>query len=179
MYKSLLLVLTTLVTVACEREAGVPEADVRGENDMAATQAARIDPRQAEQAIAEQNRIWLEGMESKNALAIANLFAEDGLGIYDGERFEGRDAILRDQEESFTRPNATGTFKSDRIVISESGDMAYDLGTYSGGYDGPDGRVENSGQYLTVWRKIGDEWKVAVDATSGEAPEAETSEDEG
>jgi ketosteroid isomerase-like protein len=55
------------------------------------------------------------------------------------------------------------TFAPEQIVVSSSGDMALDRGTYSLTI-APDGTTQtDTGKYVVVWRKIDHEWKAAAD----------------
>ncbi|WP_347716685.1 DUF4440 domain-containing protein, partial [Sphingomonas sp.] len=62
------------------------------------------------------------------------------------------------------------TFVPEQIVVSSSGDMALDRGTYSLTI-APDGTTQtDTGKYVVVWRKIGREWKVAADIFNSNLP---------
>lgn len=158
------------ILTACQAREPVGERT----GDEVATTAARIDPEAEEQAIRDLDRRWLEAIRAKDADAIAGLFASDGVGLYDGKRYEGPDAIREDQKETFAKyPNARFTFEPKTIVVSDGGDLAYDIGTYEGSYEENGRKIESRGHYLTVWRKIGDEWKVVADITSEEEADEE------
>ena len=47
------------------------------------------------------------------------------------------------------------------IIISESGDMAWEYGWNRAVYEGPDGPIEDEGKYLEVWKKIDGKWEIA------------------
>ena len=54
------------------------------------------------------------------------------------------------------------TFTTGDIVVSDAGDMAYEVGTItSPGY---------AGKYLTVYRKTTDGWRIVGDTWSDDAP---------
>ncbi len=168
----LVLLLVVLVTTACQTREGEPR-DADADADRRAVPQA--DAAREEQTIRDLTRRWNEALRNQDAETIASLFADDAVALYGGQKLEGRDAIRRDSEEFFSRPNVTGSFEVEEIVISESGDLAYEVGTYSGGFDGSEGRVEEKGRYLTVWKKTPDGWRVAVDATSRQAETEEAS----
>jgi uncharacterized protein (TIGR02246 family) len=48
--------------------------------------------------------------------------------------------------------------------------VANEYGTYTLAFDGPRGRVNDSGNYATVWHKIDGQWRVATDATVSSTP---------
>ena len=48
--------------------------------------------------------------------------------------------------------------------------VANEYGTYSMSFDGPQGKVNDRGNYTTVWHKIDGQWRVATDATVSSTP---------
>jgi len=56
------------------------------------------------------------------------------------------------------------------IVVSESGDIAYQYGTSTAIIKGPDGEFEDPEKYLFVWKKIDGEWKVVAGTFSSDKP---------
>ena len=48
--------------------------------------------------------------------------------------------------------------------------VANEYGTYTMSFDGPQGRVNDRGNYTTVWHKIDGQWRVATDATVSSTP---------
>jgi ketosteroid isomerase-like protein len=50
-----------------------------------------------------------------------------------------------------------------KVEVSDAGDMAYEVGTYDVKFTSQEGGAqEASGNYVTVWEKVGDEWKTAA-----------------
>jgi len=67
----------------------------------------------------------------------------------------------RREEIAKHRPNQSVKREVQRLAVSQSGDMAYEFGDFTIGYDAPDKkRTSFNGSYLRVWRKIDGEWKV-------------------
>ncbi|HEX3534542.1 MAG TPA: DUF4440 domain-containing protein [Gemmatimonadaceae bacterium] len=48
--------------------------------------------------------------------------------------------------------------------------VANEYGTYTMSFDGPQGKVNDRGNYSTVWHKINGQWLVATDATVSSTP---------
>jgi quercetin dioxygenase-like cupin family protein/ketosteroid isomerase-like protein len=48
--------------------------------------------------------------------------------------------------------------------------VANEYGTYTMSFDGPQGRINDRGNYSTVWHKIDGQWRVATDATVSSSP---------
>jgi ketosteroid isomerase-like protein len=65
------------------------------------------------------------------------------------------------------RRNASSRTRAIRVAVSKSEDMAYGIALFSMAFDRPDstGRMEHvefEGTQLTVWRKIGGQWRLAA-----------------
>jgi ketosteroid isomerase-like protein len=58
------------------------------------------------------------------------------------------------------RPNLKLNRTTERLVISESKDLAYEYGKHVSSWDKPEGggRDSNAGYYLRIWRKVDGEW---------------------
>jgi ketosteroid isomerase-like protein len=62
------------------------------------------------------------------------------------------------------------TFAPEQIVVSSSGDMALDRGTYRLSV-APDGTKQvDTGKYVVVWRKVDGQWKAAADIINSDLP---------
>ena len=48
-----------------------------------------------------------------------------------------------------------------RVVVSESGDLAYDIGNYRLVNKGEKGPIVEEGYFLTIYQKINNQWKFA------------------
>ncbi len=48
--------------------------------------------------------------------------------------------------------------------------MAYDYGWYTFAFDTDNGRFEDKGKYIVVWKKVGGAWKVAADIFNTNLP---------
>jgi ketosteroid isomerase-like protein len=62
------------------------------------------------------------------------------------------------------------TFTPEQIVVSASGDMALDRGTYRLTV-APSGKAQHdTGKYVVVWRKASGDWKAAADIFNSDLP---------
>jgi uncharacterized protein (TIGR02246 family) len=131
----------------------------------------RTDPAAEEQAIREIIGQWLDAAARKDTTAIANFYAENGSFLPpNGPRLQGRDAIRGAWAGLLNMPGVSLTFAATEIGIAAAGDMAYDIGTYNLGLDGPEGRIEDEGKYVVVWTKVGNEWKAYADIFNSNKP---------
>jgi uncharacterized protein (TIGR02246 family) len=159
MTKSLLLLsVTALLLPACQ--AGEKPANEAAQVNSAAAVDAGAD----EQAIRGQVDRWLQLVKAKDAAGIAELYAEDGAVMPPNAPIgKGRAAIQQTWTSMMRTPGFDLTFAPEQIVVSSSGDMALDRGTYSLTI-APDGTTQtDTGKYVVVWRKADHEWKAAAD----------------
>jgi uncharacterized protein (TIGR02246 family) len=159
MTKSLLLLsVTALLLPACQ--AGEKPANEAAEVNSTAAVDAGAD----EQAIRGQVDRWLQLVKAKDAAGIAELYAEDGAVMPPNAPIgKGRAAIQQTWTSMMRTPGFDLTFAPEQIVVSSSGDMALDRGTYSLTI-APDGTTQtDTGKYVVVWRKVDHEWKAAAD----------------
>jgi uncharacterized protein (TIGR02246 family) len=159
MMKSLLLLsVTALLLPACQ--AGEKPANDAAEVNISAAGDTSAD----EQAIREQVDRWLQLVKAKDAAGIAELYADDGTVMPPNAPIgKGRAAIRQTWASMMQSPGFDLTFVPEQIIVSSSGDMALDRGTYRLAV-APNGTAQtDTGKYVVVWRKIGNEWKAAAD----------------
>ena len=82
----------------------------------------------------------------------------------------GLPAIRAWFETGLLQPGISNFFEADTIEVAVSGDLAYDRGTYRFAMETPNGRVEDIGKYLMIWKRIDGEWKVVVDISNSDQP---------
>ena len=154
----LLLSVTALLLPACQA------SEKSGDNTAEATAAAAADAGADEQAILAQVDRWLQLVKAKDAAGIAALYAEDGAVMPPNAPIgKGRAAIQQTWASMLQTPGFDLTFVPEQITVSSSGDMALDRGTYKF-TAAPNGTaMTDTGKYVVVWRKIGNEWKAAAD----------------
>jgi len=165
MSKSPLLLSVAVLLTACQ--AGDKPADAAD----AAAGIAAVDLAADEQAIRGQVEHWLELVKAKDATAIAALYTEDGAVMPpNGPIGMGPEAIQQAWAGMLATPGFDLTFVPEQIVVSASGDMALDRGTYTL-MVAPDGTsMTDTGKYVVVWRKVDDEWKAAADIFNSDLP---------
>lgn len=153
---SIALIAVSLGVAACQ-----PAADKTATADTAAE----------EQAIRGQVAQWLDLVKSKDAAAIAQLYADDGAVMPPNAPIgKGRAAIQHTWASLMATPGFDLTFDPEQIVISSSGDMALDRGTYRLTVAPGGSAHSDTGKYVVVWRKIGGEWKAAADIFNSDNP---------
>jgi len=166
MTKSLLLLsVPALLLTACQA-AEQPATDA-----AEADSAAAADTGADEQAVRELSADWLELAKAKDAAGIADLYTEDGAVMPSNAPIgKGHAAIQQVWEGLMGLPGFELTFSPEQVIVSSSGDMALDRGTYSL-TTAPEGTPQtDTGKYVVVWRKVGGEWKAAADIFNSDLP---------
>jgi uncharacterized protein (TIGR02246 family) len=161
----LLLSVTALLLPGCQ-------AREKPANDGAeVNSAAAVDAAGDEHAIRAQVDHWLQLVKAKDAAGIAALYAEDGAVMPPNAPIgKGRTAIQQTWASMMQTPGFDLTFVPDQIIVSSSGDMALDRGTYRLAV-APNGTAQtDTGKYVVVWRKIGGDWKAAADIFNSDLP---------
>ena len=166
MTRSLLfLSAAALLLPACQA------ADKPADNTAQANGNAGASTGADEQAIRGQVDRWLQLVKAKDAASIAKLYTEDGAVMPPNAPIgKGSAAIQQTWASMLGTPGFDLTFVPEQIILSSSGDMALDRGTYSLKV-APDGKQQtDTGKYVVVWRKVGGEWKAAADIFNSDLP---------
>ncbi len=138
---------------------------------LAVTTVKAADRAADAQRIRELGAAWVAAVGAKDIAAIKNLYTADGLFMApNAPPSQGRQAIGEAWRGLLQLPGIVLTFGATRIEVSESGDLAYDVGTYALGFDAESRRVSDHGKYVVVWKKVEGEWKVAADIFNSNLP---------
>jgi ketosteroid isomerase-like protein len=156
----LLFVVLAFLVAACSQPPPAP--------------VSKPDLAMEEKAIRDADAQWLKDSQERNAAAEAALFASDGVAyrahlapIVGPAAYQAY--VTKDYEEN---PKLVAAWTTDSIQVSESADLAIQTGEYDFTGIGPKGEGEDKGRFVTVWKKVGSEWKVAYDIGSTTMPEA-------
>ena len=127
-----------------------------------------VDLAAEEQQIRQLTQDWFDAENRKDLDAIMEFVAEGiVLQAHGTPVVEGKEAM-----RTFMGPVLESMVSiiggPMTIVVSESGDMAYQFGTSVVVFEGPDGEYEDPEKYLFAWEKMGGEWKAVAGAFSSD-----------
>jgi ketosteroid isomerase-like protein len=150
-----LMLLAAVGIVACTQQQTALEADLNAEA----------------QAIRDASANWGAAYKAKDWTAAAAYFAPDGTFFLENrEPVAGPAAIqARTEADWASMPNASLTWTTDNVIVSASGDLAYETGSYNFRNEAE----RDTGKYITVWRKLDGKWKVLADMGVSTMPEDE------
>ena len=109
---------------------------------------------------------WSQAAHGRDVNRIVSFWAEDAIVFPPGgPPIVGKPAIREYVAKSLQMPGFSISWKTDKVVASRSGDLAYATGTNRVSFNGPDGRqVAMEGKAVTVWRREpGGVWKCVID----------------
>jgi len=145
-------VLLTACTQSTEAPVAEPAVDVAAEEAAVRAVSAR----------------WLELAKAKDSAGAAALFDEDGVLMRQGQETAVGAAAIQEAiaAEYASDPGSVIDWSTEGVEVARSGDLAVELGEWRLTGLGADGTGEDHGTYMTLYRKVGGEWKVAADASA-------------
>src|SRR6202171_6473909 len=122
------------------------------------------------QTIRNLGNDWQRAIAARDVDKIVALHPPDAISMSSNSPAAmGSTAIRASYAGLVNLPGLSVAWVPTRIdVVSPT--VANEYGTYTLAFDGPQGRVNDRGNYATVWHKIDGQWRVATDATVSSTP---------
>jgi len=134
--------------------------------------APKPDLAAAEAAIRAADARWMEATKARDAAAEVAILASDAMIYREHVEPMGPEAYQSHAaKENADNPQMEVMWTTDHIQIAEAGDMAVQTGQYHVMHLGPKGDGEDKGRFVTIWKNVNGEWKVAQDIGSTTMPE--------
>jgi ketosteroid isomerase-like protein len=154
-----------LLTQGCSQTTTAP---------VAQSPAAPADTRAADEAaIRADSAAWSAATEAKDADKAVSFYAPDAVVFDDGGPIQTDPAKFREEMQPLVdAKNMTLAWKTTKVEVARSGDMAYEYGAYHFDTKMKNGKVSTqTGKYVLVWKKQPDgSWKVAIDTDNSDTP---------
>jgi uncharacterized protein (TIGR02246 family) len=124
--------------------------------------------------IRELSAKWQRALLARDADGQAAMFADDGVSYHDGQEPLVGPAAIRawESRSKASHPKAIITSATEAIQIAAAGDLAVQTGEgrlTNLGENGEDRKVHRQ-RFVTVWKKVNGEWKVAHDIAVNVTP---------
>jgi ketosteroid isomerase-like protein len=134
--------------------------------------AAQTDTHAADEAaIRVQSAAWSDAAHSQDCEKEVSFYAADAVAFDDGGPIEtGIETFRKSCAQDAASKNTSIAWKTAKVEVAKSGEMAYEYGHYHLEITGKDGKVTTQpGKYLLVWKKQADgAWKVAIDTDNSD-----------
>ena len=135
--------------------------------------ASKPDLAAEEKAIRDTDARWQKAAQDRDPAGEAAIFASDGVAYREHvDPLVGPAAFQTwDSKVYAENPRQNTTWTTESLRVADSGDLAIQTGEYHVTAMGPKGDQEDRGRFVTVWKKVNGEWKVAHDIGSTTMPE--------
>jgi uncharacterized protein (TIGR02246 family) len=128
-----------------------------------------------EQAIRDLDAQWCKAAQAKDVDKTVSYYSDDAIVLPPNAAIATTKEAIRSVWKDFlTSPGAVLSWKTTKVEVAKSGDMAYASGTYESTMNDASGKpVNDRGKYLEVWEKQADgKWKCGADIWNSDLPAA-------
>ena len=135
--------------------------------------ALAADTKNIEQALRDLDGQWSAAAGAKDLEKTISFYSEDAIVLpANAPAATTKDAIRNTWKELLASPGLAISWKTTKVEVAKSGDVAYTTGTYELTMNDASGTpVNDHGKYVEVWKKQADgKWKVAVDIWNSDLP---------
>jgi ketosteroid isomerase-like protein/quercetin dioxygenase-like cupin family protein len=129
------------------------------------------NPQDVENTIRAKSAAAASAVANRNVEPVVVAYAPDAVIIMPNTpAMTGPEGVRRAWTEFFALPNSRMTWQTTAVDVASSGDLATEYGTYQASFDSPGGPVTDRGSYVTVWRRIGNDWFIVRDIATSTQP---------
>jgi uncharacterized protein (TIGR02246 family) len=132
-----------------------------------------------EQRIRDLEAQWSEAATAKAVEKVVSFYAEGAIVLPpNAPAANTQEAIRQLWTGLFGTPGASISWRTTKVELAKSGDMAYATGGYEFTMNDPGGKpTTEHGKYITVWKKQADgKWRCAADIWNSDMPTSASSE---
>ena len=126
-----------------------------------------------EQAIREIDAAWSHALENRDLDKLMSNYSEDADFLSpDVPLIHGKEKIRERFAKRMALPGYSASFVPTKIVVSEAGDMAYEIGAFRATLNNEAGEpVVRAGKHLVTWGKSRGRWVVLAESLNFDAPQ--------
>ena len=131
------------------------------------------DTKNIEQALRDLDAQWSAAAGGKDLEKTISFYSEDAIVLpTNAPAATTKEAIRNTWKDLLASPGLAISWKTTKVEIARSGDLAYTTGTYELTMNDASGKpVSDHGKYVEVWKKQADgKWKVVADIWNSDLP---------
>ncbi|MFN7972968.1 MAG: DUF4440 domain-containing protein [Acidobacteriota bacterium] len=132
---------------------------------LAALAAAAAPPSPNPSGVEKADAAMSAACEKRDVAAFAAFLAPDTVFLSHAAPAEGPEAVKAQWAIFFDAKGPALTWKPEKAFVARSGDLAYSVGDWVLREKGESGDTEQTGRYVTVWKKGPAGWLVLFDAS--------------
>ena len=135
--------------------------------------ASASDTKDIEQALRDLDAQWSAAAGAKDLEKTISFYSENALVLpTNAPAATTKEAIRNTWKDLLASPGVAISWKTTKVEVAKSGDIAYTTGTYELTVNDASGKpINDRGKYVEVWKKQTDgKWKVAVDIWNSDLP---------
>lgn len=118
-----------------------------------------------ERTIRDLDAAWSQALQNKDLDKLMSNYAEDASFLPpDAPIVQGKEKIRERFANRIATPGYSASFEPTKIVVSRSGDMAYELGTFRVTIIDKGKTIVRAGKHLVTWEKRTGQWKVTAES---------------
>ena len=128
-----------------------------------------------EQALRDLDVQWAKAVGAKDLDKTVSYYSDDAMVLPPNAAIATtKEAIRNIWKDLLASPGLVFTWKTTKVEVAKSGDMAYASGTYELTMNDASGKpVSDRGKYIVVWEKQADgKWKCGADIWNSDLPVA-------
>ena len=140
---------------------------------LALSTACQTDKRAADEAaLRKLDDEWSRAAGSKDVEKTISYYSDDAILMLPNlPRLTGKESIRTLWKEMFASQTFSGGWKTTKVEVARSGDLAYVTGDYEFNETDSGRSMTDTGKYLQVWKKQPDgSWKCTAGMFSSEVP---------
>jgi uncharacterized protein (TIGR02246 family) len=131
------------------------------------------DTKNIEQALRDLDAQWSAAAGAKDLEKTISFYSENALVLpTNAPVATTKEAIRNTWKDLLASPSLAISWKTTKVEVAKSGDIAYMTGTYELTMNDASGKpINDRGKYVEVWKKQTDgKWKVVVDIWNSDLP---------
>lgn len=117
------------------------------------------------EAVRKADQDWLRVFAAKDLEKSVDFMTAGGAMLSPNSPIAtGHEAVKKLFSNFFSLPDLKIEWHPNDVSVARSGEMAYTTGAYKMTFkDGSGKLIEDHGKYVTIWKKVQGQWKVAYD----------------